>query len=206
MLEPWFSLLGSVGSATQRDQLAAIPILGMPRRTERANDFHRAWRKNLSTVCKFADPLLTMVEEPEGQGLDYLVCKMDPDRPFILRWGRYNGLTIRRNGTQRSRTVQEQGVLFAGCEDADEMQAATLGFTIENDYTEAGIPCWYYGRLVLLRERREVSEFITDVWVYSPPAVNAGGEYEAPAPIVTAREQEVEDWERIVSDIRRRSA
>ena len=26
---------------------------------------------------------------------------------------RYNGLTVRRNGTQRSREVQDQGVLFA---------------------------------------------------------------------------------------------
>jgi hypothetical protein len=191
-----------------RDQLAGVPVLGLPRKTERANDFHRTWRENLRTACNFADPLLTLMEEPDGQGLDCLVCRTDPEMPFAVRWGLYNGQTIQRNPTGRTNEVYEQGIMHFAEDDLNprEMPVVSLGFTLEDDYTEVGVPQWWFGKLVLLRERRNFCEFITDVHVYQKPTDARGGEAHLPAPFVAERQKEVAELEQMVARIRRGSA
>jgi|SRR5665213_125886 len=204
LTESWFPLFSKVMSASLRDHLAAVPILGIPRKTERACDIHRAARENFRRLCDFTDPLLKLVEEPEGSALDYLICNMSVDSPFAIRWGRYNGTTIRRNRTIRTNDVQEQGYLF-GAPDAeiDTMPVVTLGHTIEDEYTEAGIPCWWIGRLYLLRERKRESEVITEVHVFSKPEQQVSPSSRSPT--VSARENEIEEWRKLANKIRKSS-
>ncbi|MGN6625885.1 MAG: hypothetical protein ACTHLN_04635 [Tepidisphaeraceae bacterium] len=202
-LEPWFPLLARIGTAVERDVLSAIPILGLPRKTERANDFHRAWRNNFRRVCDLAPQFFDLVEEDDGGGLDYLLCKMNPDIPFGMRWGRYNGTTIRRNRTQRSGQFYEQGLLFACDEfDSTELPTVTLAHTIEDEYTIVGQSQMWMGRLYLLRERPIQSELVAEVHVYPEPD-RAAETSSVPAPLVIAREDETEEWKRIIRDIRR---
>ncbi|MDP9173408.1 MAG: hypothetical protein M3O30_06025 [Planctomycetota bacterium] len=204
MLEPWFPLFARVGKAALRDFHAAIPMLGLPRKTERANDLHRAWRNNFRNVCDLAEPMLALREEPDGQGLDYLLCQMNPDMPFVLRWGRTDGETIHRNRTERNRTIQAQGRLFASMEpDPSELPVLTLAHTIEDEYTQAGRSCLWMGRLFLVRERPgENSETITEVHVYQNPSYGAGAETDVPPAIVVARQNEREEWGQIIQQIR----
>ncbi|MGA2582620.1 MAG: hypothetical protein ABSG31_05035 [Tepidisphaeraceae bacterium] len=202
LLEPWFPLFSRVGAAAERDFIAAIPFLGLPRKTERANDLHRAWRNNFRRVCDLAEPSFLLREEPEGQGLDYLLCQMNMDLPFVMRWGRFDGETIRRNRTERSKQIQEQGRLFATMEpDAAELPTVTLAHTIEDEYTEAGQSCLWIGRLLLLRERPDESEVITEVCVYQKPnrdpSVN-----DLPPPLVHARQNETEEWGQLIQQIK----
>lgn len=203
-LEPWFPLLGRVVEHSMQRHKIAVPILGLPRRTERANDLHRAIRESFRAVADHADPLIELKEEPEGQGLDYLIWRIIPDRPFTMRWGRHNGGTIRRNRTHRTREIQEQTLLF-GSSEADEQSTAmptcSLSFTIEDDYTEVGVPKWWIGRLYLVRERAVQSEVVTEAWVYQPPAEDAAA-FEAPPPVVAAREAELQEWGEMIADIR----
>ncbi len=206
-LEPWFPLFARIGEAALRDQLAAVPILGLPRKTECANDWHRAWRNNFRRVCDLAEDFVTLVEEPEGQGLDYLLFRMNPDKPFTMRWGRINGETIRRNRTARTREVHEQGTLFGvATESPSAMPNVTLGFTIEDYFTQVGQPCWWFGRLHLLRERADVSEFMTEVHVYPAPEQNTESPFGVPPPIVIARENEAQELEQMIENIRGMSA
>lgn len=202
LLEPWFPLFARVGTAVERDVLSAIPILGLPRKTERANDFHRAWRNNLRRVCDLAPQFFSLSEEEEGKGLDYLICKMDEDAPFAMRWGRYNGSTIRRNRTQRTGAFHEQGILFP-CDEIDtsDLPTLTLAHTIEDEFTIVGRSQMWIGRLYLVQERTIQSELITEVHVYPEPirSIEMG---DVPAPLVVARQDETDEWERIIQDIR----
>ncbi len=202
-LQPWFPLFARVGTAVERDVLAAIPLLGLPRKTERANDFHRAWRNNLRRVCDLASQFFELQEEPDGQGLDCLLCKMDPEMQFLLRWGRYNGNCVRRNRTERSKQFQEQGRFWAPAEpDSSELASLTLAHTIEDEFTVVGQSQMWVGRLLLLRERPDESEVVTEVHVYSPPdRTSMIGE--VPAPIIVERQNETEEWQRIVDLVRR---
>jgi hypothetical protein len=204
-LEPWYPVFAAVGTAVQRDFLAAISILGLPRKTERANDMHRAWRTNLRQVCDYADPMITIVEEPDGQGLDYILFN-DDNAPFAVRWGRFNGETVRRNRTDRNEQIQEQGVFnFALSEPAggSEMPIVTLAHTIEDEHTEGGRSCLWIGRLLLLRERFAESEVITEVHVYSKPEPENLNEFDTPAPVVEARQEEAMQLKRMIKRIRR---
>jgi hypothetical protein len=199
LLEPWFPLFARVGAAAERDFLAGIPILGLPRKTERANDLHRAWRNNFRRVCDLADPLLVLREEPEGQGLDYLLCQMNPEMPIALRWGRFDGERIRRNRTERNNQIQEQGLLFGSMEpDSSDLPSITLAHTIEDEYTEAGRSCLWIGRLLLLRETAGESEVITEVHVYQRPDRSNEPENDVPAPIVSARHDEIRLFSKFV--------
>jgi hypothetical protein len=202
-LQPFFSLFARVGTAAERDVLAGMAVLGVPRHTERASDFHRAWRNNLRRVCDLAPQFFTLREEPEGKGLDYLICNLNPKMPFTLRWGRYNGTTIRRNRTERTAINQEQGVLFDSLlEGLPELPVLTLAHTIEDEFTFVGQSQLWIGRLYLLREREEQSEVITEVHVYSPPNRSTVN-FETPAPIIVQRQDEDGEWQRIINDIKR---
>lgn len=207
-LQPWFPIFSGVAAAAFRDHLSAIPTLGMPRKTERANDIHRAMRENFQRVCDVADPLLHLEMEPDGQGLDYLVVRNDPLPPIAVRWGRWDGVLIKRNGTNRTRQVQSDGLLFpdADLEEAGEMQLVSLGYQLEDDHVAAGRPQWWLRRLVLLRERPFGSEFIQELREYPEPVREPDYDEQLAPPLIAAREQESEDWERIVETIRSASA
>lgn len=204
-LEPWFPLIGRVFDHAMYRHRAAVPILGLPRKTERANDLHRAVRENFRTVAEMAAPFIELKEEREGKGLDYLVWRIIQDMPFTMRWGIHNAGTINRNRTDRTTEVREQTMLFghpADEENGTSMPTCSVGFTIEDDYTEVGIPKWWIGRLYLIRERKMQSEVMTEAHVYPPPVEDGNG-FEVPPPVVAAREQEVEEWGEMVERIRR---
>jgi hypothetical protein len=80
-------------------------------------------------------------EEPEGQGLDYLVCRLIAEKCFALRWAHFDGVTVKRNHTQRTKEVQEQQWLFGAFDETKEgMPVVTMGYQWAYDYTEAGMP------------------------------------------------------------------
>ena len=202
-LSPWFDLFGEVFEAAQRDHFAAISLLGVPRKTERAGELHRACRENFRRVCDTAAPLLELKEEPDGQGLDYLISRLG--QPLAVRLGFYKNGAIKRNRTDRTRTCQEQNILFPDCdldEHVQDMPLLTLGYTISNDYTEVGVPCWFISKLLLLRERTGESEVITTIREFSEPKRNAGN-YTAPSAIIKARQAELAQWEQMVRRIKK---
>ena len=204
MLEPWFPLFARVGVATERDVLAAMPLMGIPRKTERASDFHRCWRNNFRRVCDLAEGIFTLKEEPEGIVRDYIICEIDPQNPFVLLWARTDGQRINRNRTDRNKQIQQQEFFWDLSEpDSSELPAITLAHTIEDEYTEAGRPCLWMGRLLLVRERFGTSETITEVHVYQKPDRCTQPSNEVPPPLVVAREQEDVEWQRIIRKIRK---
>lgn len=203
-LEPWFPLMGRVFDHAMYRHKAAVPILGLPRKTERANDLHRAIRENFRTVAELAAPFFELKEEREGKGLDYLIWRIIPDVPFAMRWGIHNGGTINRNRTLRTKEVQEQTMLFGAPADAEygaSMPTCSVSFTIEDDYTEVGVPKWWMGRLYLIRERAMQSEVMTEAHVFTPP-IEDSAHFEVPPPVVAAREEEVAEWGQMVDQIR----
>lgn len=206
-LKPWFPVFTEITQAGFDRHLQAIPVLGLPRKTERANDIHRAIRDVVRPIC--TGDLLELREEPEGQGLDYIVFRAWIDTPFAIRWGRYNGGTVHRNGTQRSQTVQQQGLLFGGFDvEKEGLAVVTLAHTIEDDFTLAGAPAWWMGKLLLIRERVDESEIITEIASFDRPAQRRQPEEQddSLARMIRAREDDVARWERMVDRIRENAA
>lgn len=202
-LNPWFPLFGEVVQAGLRDHLAAVPILGLPRKTERANDLHRAIRENFRRLCDLSAPMLELREEPDGQGLDYLVSRLA--EPVAVRWGLYKSGTIKRNDTLRTKCCQEQGLLPLPGVDLDVHEAdlplVSLAYPLADDYTEIGVPCWWINRLLLIREREGDSEVITTIADFPQPVVSVN-DYSTPSAIVQARAEEIEHWGAAVEAIR----
>ena len=165
--EPFYPVLGRVFGLAWRNTMNSIAVLGIPTKVERANMMHAAIRTELRRLCDRLDPIVQLIEEPDGGGLDYVLLDSGREEKLALRWGRYGDGRIRRNPTERQLGIQGQGLLpFSewSALDADaEPTVVAIGYTVENDYTEAGCPAWWMGRLVLLRERTTVSEFIHDI-------------------------------------------
>src|SRR5687767_13468899 len=106
MARPWYPAVTQVFEMSWRDAMASVPILGIPRRGERANIVHAALRENFRRLCDDVEPFLTPVEEPDGKGLDYWVLNMGT--PVAFRVGKYNGAGVNRNDTFRQAEIQEQ--------------------------------------------------------------------------------------------------
>lgn len=143
--------------------------IGIPTKVERANCMHWALRNVLSPVCEKFFPVLKFIEEPDGQGKDYIIIDFGRSESLALCWGRYGNGQVRRSLTIRNHTIQEQGLLFPEDESSAPQVTATLGYDIADDYTEGGTPCWWMQRLVLLRERHRESEYIKDIYCYEKP-------------------------------------
>jgi len=127
-------------------------------------------RKVLRPLCEGISPILTFVEEPDGQDKNYIIIESGKSDSLALCWGRYGDGEIRRCQTKRNKFIQEQGYLFPIEDGLVAAQiTATLGYDIADDFTEGGIPCWWMQRLVLLRERYRESEFIKEVCFYEKP-------------------------------------
>jgi len=206
-LGPWFQLFSRVAQQAMKDHLAAVEVLGLPRGTERANDLHRTQRNNFRELCDLAGDLLELREEPEGQGLDYLVSRLDPEQPLAIRWGRYKTDRIRRNRTGRSAAIQEQLTLWAPeDEEADGLPVVSIAHTIRNEFTQGGRPCWQLGELYLVRERKNYAETIIEIESFE---VTEEPGLEGPpsaVKLMAQREEEVGEWDRLVSQLRGRSA
>lgn len=147
----------------------AVSVLGIPTKVERANWMHSAIRSELRRFCDLMEPIVQFLEEPDGQGLDCMLIDAVQEHDLALRWGRYGDGHINRNRSHRQLGIQGQGHLpFAEPTDKETI-TATIGYTVEDDYTEGGHPAWWLGRLVLVRERTSGSEYIHDICVYSKP-------------------------------------
>ncbi|MCL4197717.1 MAG: hypothetical protein KJZ69_09530 [Phycisphaerales bacterium] len=217
LVQPFFPSFSSVHQTAMLDTLASVEVMGgLPRRTERANVMHWGLREGMRWLCdKVDEPWLRLVEKPEGDGLDYLVLSFDPSRPLGIRWGRYKCREwgphrvsgVRRNETDRTGTIQEQGVLWGDIEEGtDGLPMVSIAHTIEGDFTEASRPCWWIGRLVLIRERQGgASEFITEVARFAEPLRIIESEIQ-PSPRVVAREAERSELERLAENLKRRLA
>ncbi len=169
-LEPWFPVLSYAANAAFLEVLRAIPILGIPRKTERASDLHRAFRKHAQIACDEAETVLTMVQEREGLGLDFI--RFDMGIAFAIRWVRYpSDGRLNRNDSQRQTDLEGQGYLFSELSDSRKMPVVTLGLELADDYIEANVPRWWLSRMVLIREITDhATEFLGEICRYAPPA------------------------------------
>ena len=152
-----------------RDVVEAVSILGIPRKTERASDMHRAMRKQLHAVCDEAEQHLQMIQEREGLGLDCVL--FDFGEHLAVRWVRYHEAgVLNRNDTERQAEFEGQGILFTELVPDEQRLHATLGLQLADDYVEAGHPCWWLKRLVLIRETPDhTTQFLEEIKRYAKP-------------------------------------
>ena len=80
-LEPYFPVLSEMVDKAFLGHLRSVPIMGLARKTERANDIHRAIRTKFRGLSDAASDLFELREEPEGVGMDYLIFRGLSDRP-----------------------------------------------------------------------------------------------------------------------------
>ncbi|MEI8194889.1 MAG: hypothetical protein WCI73_03155 [Phycisphaerae bacterium] len=187
-----------------RDVVTLARDYGVLHKPERATFFHVAIRKGMKVLCDSAPEFLTLVEEPEGQALDYVMVNMDPV-PFCLRWGISNGIYIRRNRTDRTEGIQEQGVFPFYMEDSGGQLTATIAYSLADDYTEAGIQKWWMNRLVLGRERKGGFDFIEEIAIFGKPENRNVVETQSD-PRLIAWKEETERLREIVKETKRRLA
>jgi len=185
---PWIEVFACVFRTAESDVKAAVALMGNPRPTERANIFHLCIREGMRVLAEKYDPLLTLVEEPEGQGLDYVVLQVGEHR-IAIRWGKSNGVRINRNSTHRQTEIQQQGCFPFYMETDAKLPTVTIGYVLEDDFTEAGRPCWWISRLILLRESAVNGEFIHGIANYTKPDSTAEN-IDRPSPRIVLRENE----------------
>jgi len=170
VIEPFKPGLSKVFRLAWKGVIRTVPHLGIPTKIERANCMHRAIRNYMRPFCETLSPILEFVEEPDGQGKDFVIIDYGKSKPLALCWGRYGNGEIKRSQTIRNQFIQNQGYLFAIEDGLSETQiTATIGYDVADDFTERGKPCWWIQRLVLLRERYRESEFIKNVCYYKKP-------------------------------------
>lgn len=188
VIAPWYEVFTCVFRTAESDVTAGIAVMDNPRRTERANIFHLCIRGGMRVLADRYDPRLTLVEEPEGKGLDYVVLEAGEHR-IAIRWARYDGVQINRNSTLRQTEIQQQGCFPFYMETDAELPTVTIGYVLEDDYTEAGRPCWWICRLALLRESAVGSEFIDGVASFTRPD-STTEIIDQPSPRIVLREDE----------------
>jgi hypothetical protein len=206
-LAPWHPSFSTIFEAVEERHLQAIGILGIPRRTERAGDFHRAWRTLSRFWCDETNGLFTMAEENEGLGLDCIICSLIPEKPFAIRPGRFNGFIVKRNSSMRQNSARRCGILssdflFPGLDKptADQLRQVTLAYSLENDRTLGGIPAWYMVKLQLLKELFDGIEVLADIAHYSAPVAIAE---DVRRVVAVPRADELERWRNQIGDARK---
>lgn len=162
VVSPWYKVFAYVFQTAEADVRAAVVEMGIPRRTERANLYHLCIREGMRVLAERYDRVLTLVEEPEGQGLDYVVLHVG-EQEVGIRWSKYDGVRINRNATHRTRQIQDQGCFPFYMETNAGLSSVVIGYLLEDDFTEGGRPCWWTSRLTLLREKSSGDEFIDEV-------------------------------------------
>lgn len=202
-LSPFHKCFEGVCSDIERMQLRACAVLGIPRRSERANDWHRAWRNCFGTWCEETGRLFEFIEEPDRSSLDYMVCHLLPERPFSIRFGRVNNGRIKRNGTRRQNGARAHGMLSSEflIEDIDEpdpgeLRQITLAYSLQDDFTEGGFPAWWMDRLVIGRETFDGFDELSEVATFSAPASST---YETERVVYVPREER-KRWRRDLKD------
>lgn len=204
IVEPFESGFSELFPRAWNAVLSTVPYLGIPTKIERANCMHRAIRNYMRPLCEELDPILQFVEEPDGQGKDYMIVDIGGPRTVALCWGRYGNGEIKRCGTLRNQFIQGQGYLFGMEDGVESAQAtATIGYDVADDYTEEGRPCWWIQRLVLLRERRKESEFIKEVCTYEKAEK---GEVAVQDYTLRLQEEEHNRIKRVANQIRKKFA
>ena len=113
---------------------------------------------------------------------------------------------ISRNDTARQKMMQECGKIQPTSEQLatnGELPVVTVSYTVEDDYTEAGVPCGWIGRIRLVRERKHGLELIEDVRVFEKPAEREPA-LDQPSPRIVAKQDELEQLRQMTGDLRRR--
>ena len=134
--------------------------------------------------------------------------------PVALRLGKYDGERISRNDTRTQASIRSTGLievqayLWAGTPDKrmiGDMPIVTIGYTVEDDHTEGGIPCWWIDRLDLVRELVDGSQLIENIARFERPNAMIASPEEL-APRIVAKKLETDELRRIASVVKRRMA
>ncbi len=175
-LGPWHSSMAGIAKDAEDRVLSAIAILGLPRLTERAGDFHRVLRNLFRSWCDETHDLFRMIEERDGLGLDCMVCNLITGKAFIIRFGRLNLDIVKRNTSRRQTAARRHGklsseLLFPDMDDPEvnELRQVTLAYTIEDEGTAAGRPRWFMERVWLLVEHFDCVDHLAEVAQFDRP-------------------------------------
>ncbi len=193
-LSPIFPVIADLYKAAEADVLASIPLLGPPRRVERAGRMHQAVRNQLRALCdrEEIEPIMELIEEPDGQDLDYLVWRMG--MTCAVRWGRFNKDRVRRNRTHRTQDCQKQMMMFPLMDvEIANMPLVSIIYDDEGDGYEAGIPLWWVKGLRLVREREDSIEQICAIAEFQQPK-RRENRWKSPTTVIREREANVERW------------
>jgi len=204
IIQPFYSILSLSFSDGMQKAMSCIKIMEYARKTERANVIHGCIRESLRVICDQFDPILQLIEEPDGKGLDVIRVEID-DNIIALRWGRYDrqDRRIRRNRTVRADSCQ-QGFLFGEFLDPNGLPTATLSYELEDDYIAVGEPQWWMSRLVLRRERIDASEFIEEIYSYTNPIRIADIPETRSVEYITDSAARIAEIERVSKQLRRK--
>ncbi len=170
MIEPWREAFVAAVQCGYEDMLAAVPIVGIPRVSERGGLIHCTLRGALRHLCDVSEPFLTLIEEPEGRGgMDYILLDYG-GRRLVLRWTKISGNRISRNRTARQTAILEQGCFsFHEEHDNENVPSVTMTIMVEDDYIEANALCGWIGRIAVIRERSGQRELVNELAVFQKP-------------------------------------
>ena len=197
-LGPWHTSMAGIAREAEDKVLSAIAILGLPRLTERAGDFHRVLRNLFRSWCDETNDLFRMIEERDGLGLDCMVCDLIIGKPFIIRFGRLNLDIVKRNTTRRQRVARAHGtlsseLLFPDMDEPElgELRQVTLAYTIEDEGTAAGRPRWFMEKVYLLVEHFDCVDRLAEVARFDRPT---SIESDARRAVAAPRADELRAW------------
>lgn len=202
MVEPWDDVLACAFDSAISDARDCAVTYGMPRKGERASNVHVYVREGLRCLSDELAPTLTLVEEPEGQGADFVVLNVG-EKQLALRWSRWDGVRVNRNRTDRNKHIEEQSCFPFHMETGGGLISATLAYTLADDYTEAGQPCWWLDRVAIIRERSWGIEIIRDIATFEQPPLEVVTEpYTNPR--IVARDDERSRMLALADDVMRK--
>lgn len=167
----YYPALSRVFQLAFRNVQDSVSMMGHPTKVERSNWMRTAVRTELRLLCDHLDPIVQLIEEPDGEDLNFLLFDLADGKNLALRWGRYGNGRINRNDTARTRSIQQDGLFdFAAKEQHEQkISFASIGYDVADDFTEAGEPAWWLQRIVLLIERPKSSEFIHEICAFDKP-------------------------------------
>lgn len=214
LCEPWGSIWCYVITRAIERVRASVSLIGVPKATGRAGRMADCIKMGMAALCDQVDPLLQLVDGPEND-IDYCILDTGPS-PFAVRWGRLyvsrTGDVVNRNSTERqghiqsSGYIEEQGVFSFAENDLptpSRLPTVTVTYSVEDDFTASGIPQWWIGRVVVLRERLGYSEHLGEIGRYSKREIPSDPNWARSSPEVIDRRDDEEEMNRLIERLRR---
>lgn len=181
----------------EASQMRGGRLMPTGRKGERKQIMHWLIRENLRVACDELSPFLTMCQERDGMGLDYITVTSGSSE-IAVRWSPFTSERgFPSSNSERQEQIEETGNLYA--EDTNEIPFARVGYELRNDHVEVGEFQGEISRLVLWREG---AGFLTTLRAYPQSATITRVEHPKSRRIIPS-ERSAEEMRRVASEIRR---